>query len=227
MGSLLCAGAFFVGIHVLISGTRLRGALVGVLGEQPYRGLFSLLSLGGIVWLCRAWAQAPVVPLWGPFDGLRPAALGLAAVAFVLVVTGLTTPSPTSIGGETLLARDEPARGILRVTRHPFLWGVAIWAAVHVALNGDAASVVLFGTLLILALIGPRLIDARRAQASGAEWARFMAVTSSTPFAAILQGRNTLHVREVGWWRLALGLAAFAGVLTQHLRLFGVSPYPR
>jgi uncharacterized membrane protein len=41
---------------------------------------------------------------------------------------------------------DAPARGIQRVTRHPFLWGVAVWAFVHLIANGDVASLMLFGS---------------------------------------------------------------------------------
>jgi uncharacterized membrane protein len=107
-----------------------------------------------------------------------------------LVVIGLTTPSPTVTGGTGALDRDDAVRGILRVTRHPFLCGVALWAALHLILNGDAAALVLFGALLVLALIGPSSIDAKRQRAFGARWERFAAATSILPFAAIAAGRE-------------------------------------
>ena len=58
MTSLIAAAAFFVLLHLLVSGTRLRAAIVGTVGEGPYMALFSLASLGGIVWLSMAYGDA-------------------------------------------------------------------------------------------------------------------------------------------------------------------------
>jgi uncharacterized membrane protein len=54
VASLFLAALFFGGIHFFISSTELRGKIVGAIGERRYQGLFSLLSLIGIVWLSRA-----------------------------------------------------------------------------------------------------------------------------------------------------------------------------
>ena len=67
MASLLAAAIFFVGIHFVISGSPLRGKIVASLGDGPFRGLFSLHSLIGIVWLSRAYSQAEYIQLWGSF----------------------------------------------------------------------------------------------------------------------------------------------------------------
>jgi uncharacterized membrane protein len=224
--TLLVAIAFFLALHVLVSGTPLRTAIIARTGTGPYLGLFSLLSLLGIVWMVIGYRRAPVVPLWAPLPGGRPIAFVLTLLAFLLVVIGLTSPSPTAVGGEQQLERGEPARGIQRVTRHPFLWGVALWALGHLLVNGDLASALLFGTLFVLALLGPALIDRRRAHALGARWSSFVATTSSVPFAAIADGRNTLRVGELGVWRIALALGLFALFLYVHPWLFGVSPLP-
>ncbi len=226
MNSLVAAAAVFVGIHVVISGTGLRHAIVRHTGENAFRGLFSLLSLAALTWLCAAYAAAPVVPLWEPHDGARAAAPLLVLLAFLLAVLGVTTPSPTAAGGEGLLDSPEPARGVLRITRHPFLCGVAIWAATHLAVNGDAASAVLFGALLLLAIVGPRSIDRKRATKFGPAWERFAAVTSRVPFGAIVRGRGRLALGELGWWRVAVGVAVYALGLALHRPLFGVSPLP-
>ena len=63
MASLLAAAIFFVGIHFVISGSPLRGKIVASLGDGPFRGLFSLLSVIGIVWLSRAYSQAEYIQL--------------------------------------------------------------------------------------------------------------------------------------------------------------------
>jgi uncharacterized membrane protein len=225
MASLVLGTVFFVGIHLFVSGTRLRDWLTERIGEKPYLGLFSLASLGGISWMCAAYADAPAIILWEELPGAGALAVAGTLVAFVLVVLGLTTPSPTAAGGEALLDGGDPAIGILRVTRHPFLWGVAIWAAVHLLTNGDAASLVFFGGLLFLSLRGPSYIDAKRARKLGGQWEAFAARTSAVPFAAILGGRNHLALREIPIWKPVVAIVAWAGVLHAHGRLFGASPF--
>jgi len=222
--SLVLAILFFLALHVLVSGTALRGAIIERIGTRAYLGLFSLLSLVGILWMVRGYRHAPLVPLWAPLPGGRPLTFVLTLLGFLLVVVGLTSPSPTVVGAEAQIERGDPVRGILRITRHPFLWGVALWALAHLLVNGDLASALLFGTFFVLALLGPSLID-RRKQALGASWQRFAASTSSVPFAAIASGRNTLELGELGAWRVALGLGLFAVFLAVHGRLFGVSPF--
>jgi uncharacterized membrane protein len=116
MSSLVAAAIFFVSIHFFISGTALRGKIVAVIGEGPFRGLFSLLSLIGIVWLSRAYSLAEYIQLWGKFYAFRPYALVVMLLAFFFVVLAFTSPNPTAVGGEALLAEKEPAKGIQRIT---------------------------------------------------------------------------------------------------------------
>ncbi len=218
MFNLIAASAYFLLIHFGISGTRLRDALAARLGESPYRGAFALASLIGLVWMIYGYRRAPTVDLWGQLLGLRPLA------AFLFVVIGLATPSPTRVGMESKLAEGtDLARGIVRITRHPFLWGVALWALVHLIVNGDLASFILFGSLLLLALGGTVAIDAKRRRKFAGGWAQFAQTTSSVPFAAILSGRNSMvsALGEIGIVRPLVAVLAYALILYSHGRLFG------
>lgn len=107
MASLFAAALFFDGIHFLISGTALRGKIVGLIGERPFQGLFSLMSVIGIVWLSRAYGQAEYVELWAEPQALRPVALIVMLVAFFFVVLAFTSPNPTAVGGGALLTEKE------------------------------------------------------------------------------------------------------------------------
>jgi uncharacterized membrane protein len=226
MPSLFAAAIYFVAIHFVISGSSLRGKIVALMGEGPFRGLFSLLSLIGIVWLSRAYSHAEYIQLWGKLYALRPYALVVMLLAFFFVVLAFTSPNPTAVGGEALLAEKEPAKGIQRITRHPFLWGVALWSFTHLILNGDFASLVFFGSLLIVALAGPFSIDRKRRKAAGGAWDRFAAVTSNLPFFAIIQGRNSFQITEIGWWPPLVAVILYGLMLHFHRILFGVSPLP-
>ncbi|MFA7264500.1 MAG: NnrU family protein [Caulobacter sp.] len=226
MTGLIAAAAFFVLLHLLVSGTTLRGALVRSIGEGAYMGLFSLASIGGLVWL--GWSYAQVkgtgTVYWDLGPGARHGAVALMLLALLLAVPGLLTPNPTSVKQEGALDKPDAVKGMLRITRHPFLWGVAIWALAHLLANGDLPAVILFGSLLALAVLGTASIDAKRKKALGPKWDAFAAQTSGAPFAAILSGKQKLALGEIGWWRLLLAVVVWAALLWGHPFLFGVSP---
>lgn len=226
MTALIAAAVFFVLLHLLVSGTVLRGAIVTMIGEGPFMGLFSLASVAGLVWLGWAYGQArgtgPVY--WDLGPAANHAAVGLVLLAMLFVVPGLATPNPTSVKQEGALDKPHAITGMLRITRHPFLWGVAIWAFAHLLANGDLPGIILFGSMLALALFGTASIDAKRKRALGAKWDAFAAQTSGVPFAAILTGKQKLSLGEIGWWRLLLGVVVWAAVLWGHPFLFGVNP---
>ncbi len=226
MASLIAAGALFLAIHVLVSGTPLRGAIVARIGEMPYKGLFSLASLGALAWLAMAYNRAEYVELWDLGAGARHLALAVMPFACILAVGAFSVPNPTVMGMEGALRAPDAAKGILKVTRHPFLWAVVLWALAHLLANGDLASAVLFGTLLILALVGPPLVDAKRAKSHGEDWRRYLAVTSNLPLAALLSGRARTSLAEIGWWRLAAGLGLYVVLVLLHNLVIGVSPLP-
>tara|TARA_R110000824_G_scaffold118960_14_gene271972 strand:- start:86596 stop:87300 length:705 start_codon:yes stop_codon:yes gene_type:complete len=229
MINLVAASIFFLGIHLLIAGTSLRTRVVSVTGEGAYLGLFSLISLGGIAWLSMAYdaAQLSANPVyWVAPAGLMHAAPLVMLLAFVLMIVGLTTPNPTAVKAEGLLDKPDTIKGILRITRHPFLWSAILWAALHLAMNGDLASILFFGTFLVLAAMGTGSIDAKKRRALGEKWADFAKQTSNIPFAAIITGRNHLALGEIGLWRILLGVVVFGGAFYGHLWLFGVAPVP-
>ncbi|MBX3481346.1 MAG: NnrU family protein [Caulobacter sp.] len=226
MTALIAAAAVFVLMHLLISGTRLRGALVGVVGEPAYMGGFSLASLAVIVWLSMAYgdARGQGETLWLLGGWARWAQAGLQLLAMLLIVPGLTTPNPTSVKQEGAISK--PVTGMLRITRHPFLWGVVVWASGHLLVNGDTPGLTLFGSMALLGVFGTVSIDAKRKAALGADWTAFAGQTSNVPFAAILAGKQPLKIMEIGWWRLLLAVLVWAGVLYGHQMAFGVSAMP-
>ena len=192
---LVLAAIFFAGIHLGVAGTTWRDRAVAVLGEGAYRAVFSIASLAGIIWLVMAYRHAPYVTTWGVPVWWNPVAIMLMLPAFLLAVTGLTTSNPTIVGEEGRVAR--PPEGIVRVTRHPFLIGVGLWAVVHLIANGDLASFIFFGSLAVTALAGTVSIDAKRRRALGPAWLSFAAQTSIVPFAAIAAGRTRFKPDEI------------------------------
>lgn len=223
MISLILAVNFFICIHMFISGTGLRDKLVAKMGEKAYMLLFSGLSVFGLIWVILAYVSAPYFELWGQVYVGRLIASLLILLAFLFVLIGMLTKSPTAIGGESLLEKEDAPCGILRITRHPFLIGTTLWSATHLAYNGDLASVIFFGGFMVLSLFGTKSIDNKHMEKYGNNWQRYEEQTSTIPFVAILQGRNSFNVKEIGVWRIAVALIAFVAVFKFHALLFGVS----
>jgi len=225
MTGLIAAACVFLGIHLLISGTRLRDAITGAIGEKPYRGLFALASLAAIVWLCIAYNRASAGSansvLFEPSQMLRNLAIPVLAVAFALAVPGVLRGNPTSAGQESA-----GIRGVLRITRHPFLWGVMLWAGFHLIGAGTLAATILFATFLVLGALGTRAIDAKVRRKRPAHWQAVAAQTSNLPFAAIAAGRNKFVPSEYFDWRFSVAVVLFAAFLYFHNALFGMSPFP-
>ncbi len=220
---LALASLVFLATHFVTS-TPLRKPLVEAIGEKAYLGAYSAVSFVTIGWMGWTYLRAPHLPLWD-IPGVRLWPLVVMPFALILVASGVMTKNPSAVGQAGALRGEEPARGIIRVTRHPVMWGIALWAAVHALARGDAASLVFFGSFLVLALAGTRLIDARKADSLGEDWARFAAVTSNVPFTAIVEGRNRFQASEIGAKRVFVGLTLYGIVLAAHPWLFGVRAY--
>ncbi|MEQ8326011.1 MAG: NnrU family protein [Parvibaculum sp.] len=229
MLSLWAAAAFFLGIHLVVAGSGLRGRIVGAIGERAWLVVFSLASIGGISWLAMSFNEATAGPnhlYWVPPIWTLHIAPLVMLVATFFAVVGITTPNPTAVGADALAEKPDTVKGMLRITRHPFLWGAAIWALWHIVANGDRASIIFFGTFALLAILGTFSIDDKKKKRMGEAWTGFAAKTSNLPFAAIFAGRNQLKIGELGWWRILLALIVFGGLFYAHLWLFGVSPVP-
>jgi uncharacterized membrane protein len=208
--ALLAATAAFVLTH-FVSSTPLRGAAVRAIGVWPWRAVYSLVAFATLGWMIWAYGQAPSgAPLWPP---LRELPLLVMPFAFVLLACGYRR-NPTIVGAEKLLKSDDPARGMIRITRHPLMWAVMLWSIAHIAARADARAIVFFGGLFLVAALGTLLMDWKKR--ADPNWPRFAALTSNIPFVAIAQGRNRLAWREIGWRLPATGVALFALTLVFH-----------
>jgi uncharacterized membrane protein len=130
---LILGLGLLLGGHALVSLRDRRAALIARLGEGPYKGLFSLVSLAGLILIGIGFAgyrSSGWIDVWYPPTWTRHAAVALMWPAVVLVVAAYI-----------------PGR-IKRSLKHPMLAGVKLWAVAHLVANGDLGSIVLFGSVL-------------------------------------------------------------------------------
>ena len=134
--TLLVVGlVLFFAVHLIPSFAPFRAALVGRLGEKPYRGLFSAVSLASLALIVWGFSRAPFEPIYAPPLWGRHAAMTVVPIALVLFAAA---NMPTHI------------RALLR---HPMLIGLLLWALAHLLANGDLRSIVLFGGFALFAVV--------------------------------------------------------------------------
>ena len=226
MWQILFAGVLFVGAHLGISSTPLRGKLVSAVGPGGYLGIYSLLALATIGYLVWLYGEVPRYEYWWPLDpALYWVPKILMPVAFIFMLGGFMVKNPTAVGMEEVLSdpaqAEKSVSGLLRITRHPFQWSVVIWAGSHIVANGDAVSVVFFSSFGALSLLGTVLLDRKKAAAIGADWEPFAAATSNIPFGAIVTGRNRLAIKELVV-PVVVGLVAYGVIFWAHEWVSGV-----
>ena len=224
LSHLVLACAAFVGTHFLISSTGLRTMLMARLGDNPYRGIYSLIAVATLGWMIYAYIGAPVVDVWEPTTAARHLSLTVMLIASVLFVCGVSTPNPTAVGAEKQIANG--AVGIVKVTRHPLMWSFALWGFTHMLANGDGAAMVFFATFVLVALVGTLTIDRRKKATLGDDWLAFAAATSNLPLAAIIAGRARVGLAEIGYARLIGGVVLYAVLLITHPYAFGIDVMP-
>lgn len=225
MTALLLAALAWILLHLVVAGP-LRPSLIARLGLPAYRGVFSLLSAASLAAVVWSYAQAPYIEIWPSDPILSLVPLVVMPVALLFLVGSLRPSNPTMAGPDMVLSGELPVTGFTRITRHPMLWAFSLWALSHMAANGDVATLLLAGAILITALNGMISIDRKRAAAFGERWQRFAAKTSIIPFAAIAAGRTPFRPRDIGWINIIISALVYAAFLWLHERLFGVSAYP-
>lgn len=227
--SLFAAGLAFCGSHVLLSSTRLRGSLRDQIGENGYLVVYSLTALATFAWFVAAYARAPTILFWAPRAWTHVLPVVLMPLATLLLVAGYSTGNPTAVGMERRVDADDPAPGILRVTRHPVMWAIGLWGLSHLIANEDLASLWFFGAIAALALGGTVLIDRKKRLALGSNWRRLASITSNVPFAALAGRRSRLRWRDIGLLRPLAALLLYAVLYLAHPLFAGVPivfPWP-
>jgi uncharacterized membrane protein len=151
MTQLILGLVLFLGAHsVRIYGEDWRTRLRARLGENGFKGLYSVLSLLGLVLIVRGYGEARLDPvaLWTPMLWTRHLASLLVLVAFILNFAAYV-----------------PGNQIKAKLHHPMILGVKVWAFAHLLANHTLADVVLFGSFLVWAVLDYRAARQRDARA--------------------------------------------------------------
>lgn len=121
----------------------LKKSLMARMGENAYKGIFTLLMALAIYLLISGWKA------WVPESLYLPPVWGRHATALLMLI------------GFVLFFAPYPANNVKRLLRHPQLTGVLCWGVGHLLANGEGRSIVLFGGLALWAVLEMVLINRR------------------------------------------------------------------
>jgi uncharacterized membrane protein len=215
--------AAFLLAHMVPTAPPVRARLTKALGRRGYLLLYSMISVGLLVWIIAAARRAPYVPLWDPAPWQWWSALLLMPIALFLLLAGLAAANPLSVslrktGGH------RPS-GITALTRHPVLWGFGLWALAHIPPNGHLVAVILFGIMALLAFGGMRVVDLKARRRLGGEW---HAMAQHSPLVPLATRGSRRALAQLEPRTLLMGIAALAlhvwFVFDGHGRLIGLDP---
>ena len=136
---LIAGLVLFLGVHsTRVFANDWRNQTLARMGEKPFKGVYSLLSLAGFVLLVWGYGQARQlgVMLWNPPTAMRHIAALLTLLAFVLWA-----------------ASGVPRNQIKAKLHHPMVLGVKVWALAHLLANGSLADTVLFASFLMWSVV--------------------------------------------------------------------------
>ena len=134
MNLLILGIIIFFSIH-LVPILPIKNILINRLGENKYKGLFSLIALVGLLIIIYGFSRADFYPIWDPLPYSKEIALALMPISMIL------------------LAAANIQTNIKKFIKHPMLIAILIWSFVHLIANGDLRSIILFGSFGIYALI--------------------------------------------------------------------------
>ena len=121
-----------------------RAAMLKRLDKRLYKSAFALVAWTAVVAMLAGYRDAGLVVVWTPPLWTTHLNNLLMLVAIFLLITKFAKS------------------GVRRHIRHPMLAGVKLWAVAHLLVNGDLASIVLFGGLLawaVVAMVGSNRRD--------------------------------------------------------------------
>lgn len=210
---LIVATTAFVFSHFVMSGP-IRSRLQSMMGAQGFLLFYSLVSLCALAWAIVTFDRVKAgTPLW---DGM---AAGAWAVASLLTITGTAFLLPSFVRNPALAGKNAAGVGtwipvgVFRITRHPMMWGISLWALGHIVASPTPRVLVFMSGLIVLALLGSHFQDKRKVAQNKREFLPWQRRTSFWP-----------RLQELGGLRLSWVLAFFVWFIATwlHYHLFGI-----
>lgn len=207
---LILATIAFVGSHFWMSHS-LRASMVARFGPGGFSAIYSVISLALFFWMIVEFRRsAKDETYWVVGDILWVVASALTLLAAVLFVGSLVR-NPSLPGASENLAAQKPL-GVFRVTRHPMMWGFALWGIAHVTIAPRMDNFIFCGGIIFLALVGSKAQERKKARLIGVGWSTWLRQTSFFPrFASLGKIGPIPWIAGTALWAVATWAHNFFG----------------
>jgi uncharacterized membrane protein len=208
---LILATIAFVGSHFWMSHS-MRRNLVRRFGDGGFTVIYTVVSLALFFWMILEFGRAPKeASYWAVGDIVWAVASLLTLLAAVLFVGSLVR-NPSLPGASENLAAQKP-QGVFRVTRHPMMWGFALWGIAHILVAPRTDNFIFAGGIIFLALAGSKAQERKKARVIGVGWGTWLRQTSFFPRLTALG-----QIGPVPW---VVGIALWGVATWAHVSLGG------
>jgi uncharacterized membrane protein len=218
--------SIFVGAHLLISSQTVRPRLIGSIGAEPYRGVYSLVAFATLIPLIIVFAHhkhaGPMLWYLRDLGPVRLLTWLMMFAALIVLIAGVINPSPNSMVASAGSASG--AHGVLKLTRHPAFVAFSLFGFAHMLMNGWAGDLFFFGAFPALGILDGFHQDRRKMRDLGESYRRFAESTSFFPGAALISGRQRWTASDTPWAAIGIGIAVGIVLVLVHPDLFGGSP---
>jgi uncharacterized membrane protein len=210
--SLIAASVAFVGTHFALSHP-LRAPLVARLGEKGFLPLYSLVAFATFGWMVLAFREAPPVDLSGSGE-IGWIVASILTIPALLLFLGSLRGNPAFPNPAAPKPVSRAPTGVFAVTRHPMMWGFALWGVSHIVLWWSWRTVIVGGTIVFLALVGAHLQDRKKAALLGENWSGWTIATTYWP-----RWGRVAHAGAMLW---IATIAIWLAITWAHIRAAGI-----
>jgi len=197
---LAAACVAFVGSHFLMSHP-LRAFLVRRLRANGFLLLYSAVSLLTFAWMVMEFVRAPKDGgFWPVGEAVWIAASIITLIAAVLFA-GSFIRNPSLPGMPDAMAAQKPF-GVFKATRHPMMWGFALWGVAHILVAPRIDNFLFSGSIIFLALVGAKAQEIKKRKLTGVEWESWLRRTRF--------GIRPKGLFKAGWGPWLAGIALWA-----------------
>ncbi|MGA2410676.1 MAG: NnrU family protein [Candidatus Binataceae bacterium] len=214
----------FIVTHLILSSQAVRPRLIAILGEQPFRGVYSVVAFATLIPLIIVFARhkhaGPMLWYLRDIGAVRALAVIMMAAALIFLASAFVTPNPAGIGAPN----DARVRGMLKLTRHPSFVAFILFGLAHMLMNGWLGDLFFFGAFAVLGVAGGFHQDSRKRRDLGGQYQHFIAETSFFPGVALATGRQRWSAADMPWAAIGIGAALVVVLLLVHPYVFGGNP---
>ncbi len=141
--------------------------------------VYSFVSLATFVWMIFEFGRAPKADNFWPVGDVVWIIASVITLVSAVLFSGSFIRNPSLPGVPDALAAQTPS-GVFKATRHPMMWGFALWGIGHILVAPRIDNFIFAGSLIFLALVGSKAQEIKKRRLMGGQWESWLRRTHFT-----------------------------------------------